>query len=125
MDENHAIQNIQEAEISNLVEKTRLCRDPRPTRIKYNIRNKFLGHAFKNNLIKNEYRIKSKCETTENPQANSTLEIFHQVTANLVHTFDLQNIYLDKYGSSELIFSVRCMYHSTLRARWCVDMILY
>ena len=35
--------------------------------------------------------IKSKCVPTENPQANSKLEIIHQVIANLARTFDLKN----------------------------------
>ena len=32
----------------------------------------------------------------ENPQANSILEIIHQVISNFVRTFDLQNNYLDE-----------------------------
>ena len=36
----------------------------------YDRGNEFLGHAFKNDLIKNEYGIKAKCETTANPQVN-------------------------------------------------------
>ena len=53
-------------------------------------------HAFKNDLIKNEYVIKAKCVVTENPQENSILEIIHQVVLNLVYTFDLQKKCLDK-----------------------------
>ena len=37
--------------IENLVEKTWLCRYPRPTIITYYRGNEFLGHAFKNYLI--------------------------------------------------------------------------
>ena len=40
--------------------------------------------------------IKAKCATTENPQANPMLETVHQVKANFLRTFDLQNNYLDK-----------------------------
>ena len=40
------------ATISNLVEKTCLCRYHLPIIITYNQGNEFLGHRFKNNLIK-------------------------------------------------------------------------
>ena len=59
--------------IENLVEKTWLCRYLFPTTIIYNQGNQLLGHAFKNDLIKIEYRIKAKCETMANPKANSIL----------------------------------------------------
>ena len=50
-----------------------------------------------------------------NPQVNSILEIIHQVISNLVHTFDSQNIYLDKYDPwagtiTETDFTVRYKY---------------
>ena len=47
------------ATISNLVEKTWLCRYPRPTIIMHDRVNEFLGHTFKNDLIENDYGIKS------------------------------------------------------------------
>ena len=78
--------NNQADTISNLVEQTWLCRYPCPTIITYDHVNEFLGHTFKNDLIKNEYGIKSKCVTTANPQVNSILESIHQVIANLVRT---------------------------------------
>ena len=84
--------------IENLVEKTWLCRYPRPTIITYDCGNKFLGHAFKNDVTENEYRIKAKCATTANAKAISTLEIIHQITANLIRVFDLQNNYLNEDG---------------------------
>ena len=40
--------------------------------------------------------IQAKCETTENPQTNSILEIINQVVANFVNMFDFQNKYLEK-----------------------------
>ena len=43
----------QAATIENLVEKTWLCRYPHPKTIMYDRGNEFLGHAFKNDLIKN------------------------------------------------------------------------
>ena len=60
----------QASTISNLGDKIMLCRYPRPTIIKYGRGNEFLSHTFKIDLLKNEYRIKSKCETMENPQDN-------------------------------------------------------
>ena len=39
--------------IENLVQKIWLCRYPIPTIITYGRGNEFLGHAFKNDLIKN------------------------------------------------------------------------
>ena len=62
----------------------------------YDRGNEFPGHAFKNDLIKNEFGIKAKFATTENSQANSVLEQIHQFIANLVRTYDLKNIYLDE-----------------------------
>ena len=86
----------QASTIENLVEQTRLCKYPRLTIITYYRGNEFLGHAFKNDLIETECGIKSKCATTENPQENSILERIHQVIANCVRKFDLQNNYLEK-----------------------------
>ena len=54
------------ATIENLVDQTWLCRHPRPTIITYYCGNEFPGYTLKNNLIKTEYRIKSKCATMEN-----------------------------------------------------------
>ena len=54
----------QAATIAILVEQTWLCRYSRPTIIKYDHGNEFLGQVFKNDLIEKEYGIKAKCETT-------------------------------------------------------------
>ena len=56
----------------------------------YDRRNEFLCCEFKNDLIKNEYGIKSRCATTGNPQANSLLERVFQMVENLVRIFGLQ-----------------------------------
>ena len=79
-----------------------------------------------NYLIKNEYGTKSKCKATENTQENSILEIIHQVIANLIRTFDLQNNYLNKdnpwLGIVEAMdFSVHIMHHKTSQIRRCLD----
>ena len=89
--------NNQSDTISNLVEKTWLCKYPIPTIISYDHGDEFLGHSFKNNLFK-KYGIKDRCETIANPQVNSILERVHEVIANLVRKFDLKNNYLDENG---------------------------
>ena len=94
---------------------------PCPTIIAYDQGNEFLGHALKNDLIEIEYGIKSKCATTENPQAKSILEIIIQFIANLVSKFDSQNNYIDKdYPWSSILsataFALQSMYHTTLQA---------
>ena len=66
--------------------------------------------------------IKAKCATTENPHANPMLEMVHQVKANLLRTFDLQNKYLDKEEPGPGIlaatyFSLHSMYHTTLHTK--------
>ena len=63
----------QAATISNMVEQTWLCKYPRPEIIMYYCGSEFMVHVFKNYLIENEYGIKAKCATTENPQANLVL----------------------------------------------------
>ena len=83
--------NKQADKITNLVDQTWLYRYPSSTIITYNWGNEFLDHAFKNDLIKNEYGIKAKCVPMENPQAKLILERIHQVISNLVRTYDLQN----------------------------------
>ena len=110
----------QAATIANLVAQTWLCRYPGPTIITYDWLNEFLGHAFKNDLIKNEYGIKAKCATTGNPQADSILERTQQFIANLLLTYDLSNNYLDEDDPwsgilSATDFGVQSMYHTTLK----------
>ena len=56
-----------------------------------------------------------------NPQANSILGSIHQVIANLVHTFDLQNYYLDEDDPWSGIltatdFTLHRMYHTRLQS---------
>ena len=81
----------------------------------------FLGHEWNNDQIEKEYGIKAKCATTENPQVNYILEIIHEVVANLVRTFDLQNNYLDEDDPwsgilAATAFTVQIIYHPTLQA---------
>ena len=55
------------ATIADLVEQSWLARYPRPSIITYDQGKEFLGHAFKNSLIRNTYGIKAKIATTANP----------------------------------------------------------
>ena len=80
-------------------------------------------------LIKNEYGIKYECATTKNPHVNSIFKRFHQATAKLVYTFDLQNIYLDKdnFFAGTIVatdFLVQCTNHSMLEDSCCLDVTL-
>ena len=63
----------QASRIAKLLEQAQLYIYPRPTIIMYDRRNELLFSAFKNDIIENEFRIKSKCATTENLQAKSVL----------------------------------------------------
>ena len=109
------------ATIADLVEQTWLARYPRPNIITYDRGNEFLGHAFKNSLIRDTYGIKAKKAMTANPQANAIIERTHQTLANLVRTFELEENYLDvdKPWNGILAaaaFAVRSTYHTTLQA---------
>ena len=87
----------------------------------YDHRNEFLVRAFKNDLIENKCEIKVRCENMVNPQDNSILGSNKQVIANLVHTFDLKNSYLDEdYPLSgilaDMAFAVHIKYYKMLQA---------
>ena len=69
--------NKQSATIADIVEQVWLSRYPRPSIVTYDQGNEFIGHAFKNNLMKNTYGIKTKVATTANPQANSIIKRTH------------------------------------------------
>ena len=57
----------------------------------------------------------------ENPQEDLILEIIHQFIANLVHTFDIKNNYLDEDDpwsgvTAATAFATQIMYDTTLQA---------
>ena len=89
---NNTIQKYKVIHNKKLVDQTGLYKYSSPAIITYGCGNEFIGHALKNNLTKNEYRIKAKCETTENAQENSISERTHQVIVNLVRMFDMKKI---------------------------------
>ena len=71
-------------------------------------------------MLKHEYGIKGKPITVRNPQANAIVERVHQVIANIIRTFELENNYLDEDDPWKGIlgataFAVRSTMHTTLR----------
>ena len=69
-------------------------------------------------MIENEYGIKTKPASPGKPQANSTVEIIHQVLGNLVHTYNLQETYVDDADPwmgilAAVAFAIRSTYHRT------------
>ena len=113
--------NKKASTIADLVEQMWLARYPPPSIITYDKGKEFLGHAFKNSLIHDTYGNKAKVATTANPQANAIIEQMHQTLANLVHTFEVEEKYLDvdKRWNGILAaaaFAVRITYHTTLQA---------
>ena len=102
----------------NLVETTWLVRYPGPVEITYDQGGEFLGREFKNSLIENEYGIKTKPASPGNPQANTIIERTHQVLGNLIHTYNLQETYVDDADLymgilAAAAFAVRSTYHGT------------
>ena len=80
--------------IANLVETMWLVQYPWPVEITYDRGGEFLGHEFKNNMIEQEYGIKTKPDSSRNPQANAIIERIHQVLGNLVRSFNLHDTYV-------------------------------
>ena len=71
-------------------------------------------------MLINDYGIKRKPISVRNPQANAIVERIHQVIANMIRTFDLENNYLEEDDPwrgilSATAFAVRSTYHTTLK----------
>jgi hypothetical protein len=67
------------------------------------------------------FDVKPKCTTVENPQANAPVERVYQVIQNMIRTNDLSNRifdYMDPWGEilSSIARAIRALYHSTLGA---------
>ena len=88
--------DIQAAIIDNLVEKQWLCRYLKTKMIKYDRGHKLLGRAFKNYLVKKQYRNKPKCASAENTKEKFILERIQKVIANLVYRDKSKNNCLGK-----------------------------
>ena len=103
----------QEYIISNLEKQTWLCTYLRPKIIIYVSENELLSHAFKNELTKNRYRIKSKCETIVNTQVNSIFKRNYQVIENFVCTFDMKNNYFKaRITPGEVSWQIRLLQYA-------------
>jgi len=105
--------------VANIVEQEWFSRYPWPTQITYDRGSEFIGTDFQD-MIKNDYGIKGKPITVRNPQANAIVERIHQVIANMIRTFELENNYLDEDDPwkgilSATAFAVRSTFHTTLR----------
>ena len=104
--------------IAILVETMWLVQYPWTVEITYDQGGEFLSHEFKIILIEQEYVIKSKPDSSGNPQAKDITEIIHQVLGNLLHFYDLQETYIDYYepwmgilAAADLLVGTR--YHQT------------
>ena len=109
--------------VANIVEQEWLSRYPWPTQVTFDRGSEFIGHEFKT-MIKNDYGIKGKPITVRNPQANAICERVHQVIANIIRTFELQDNYLDEDDPwkgilSATSFAIRSTYHTTLQKTPC------
>ena len=72
-------------------------------------------------MVEEDYGLKVKGSTTRNPQSNSILERIHQVIANMIRTYELENVYMDKQDPwsgiiAATCFAIRSTYHTTLQA---------
>jgi transposase InsO family protein len=105
--------------IANIVEQEWFSRYPWPTQITFDRGSEFMGQEFRN-MIKEDYGIKEKPITVRNPQANAIVERIHQVIANIIRTFELEDNYLDETDPwkgilSATAFAIRATYHTTLQ----------
>ena len=105
--------------ITNIAEQEWFSHYPWPTQVTFDRGGEFLGHDFQD-MLANDYGITRKPITTRNPQANAIVERIHQVIANIIRTFELQDNYLDEDNPwkgilSATAFAVRSTYHTTLQ----------
>ena len=69
-------------------------------------------------LIKNDYGIKKRPITARNPQVNAIIERVHQTIANIIRTFDLNNIEVEEANPwdgilAATVFAIRSTIHTT------------
>ena len=69
------------------MENTWLARYTLPMEIINDWESEFLGHKFKNNLIRHDYRIKYRSISPGNTKSNAILEITNHVLGNVVWTY--------------------------------------
>lgn len=101
--------------IANVVEQTWLTRYPWPTRVVLDRGTEFMAEF--STMIKDDYGIKLKPITAQNPQANTIVERVHQTVGNILRTFCLQKVEVDKDDPwsgilSATIFAIRSTVHN-------------
>ena len=116
----HQYVNKRDISVANIVEQEWLCRYPWPSQVITDRGSEFIGQEFKD-MIKRDYGVVKKVITTRNPQANAVVERIHQVLANMVRTFELEDKYLDaddpwKGILSAVAFAVRSTIHTTTQS---------
>ena len=114
------IPNKESITVAEQVDKYWFCRYPRPTKVIYDHGSEFIGPSFQE-LVKDVYQIKMKPITVKNPQANSVLERIHQVLANMLRTFELEEREVNEDDPwtgilNAVGWAVRSTYHTILRA---------
>ena len=105
--------------VANIVKQEWLARYPRHYLITLDQGSEFICQDFHDMCI-NDYRIKRKIISTQNPQVNAIVEHVHQMLGNLIRSFELQDIpYLDSDDLWSGIltaasFAMCSTYHTTL-----------
>ena len=113
------IPNKEPITIANKVEQAWLTRYPWPTKIIYDRGGEFLREFA--NMIENDYGITKAPTSRKNPQANGILERIHQTIANIIRTFEVQDMEIDENDPwsgilSATMFAIRATIHKTLQA---------
>ena len=72
-------------------------------------------------MVTNDYGIKQKPSSVRNSQSNAIIERIHQMISNILQSFDLTQIELDKDDLfsgilAAMMFATRATYHTTLQA---------
>ena len=106
------------ARISKLFDQAWLSRYPRPKEVIFDNGSEFKMHFM---ALLEDFDIKPKPTTVENPQGNSPVERIHQVVQNMIKTKELDKLvfdYIDPWAEvlSSVAWAVRSSYHSTLQA---------
>ena len=105
--------------VANIVKQEWLARYPRPYLITLDGGSEFIGQDFRDMCI-NDYGIKRKIISMQNPQANAIVEHAHQMLGNIIWSFELQdNLYIDMDDPWSGILAAAAvamcsMYHTTL-----------
>ena len=83
--------------IEKLINNTWLTKYPSTIETTYYQGYKLLVPQLQNALIRQQYGIVDKPETSGNKKYNSIIEIFHEVLGNLIWACNMQDNYMDYY----------------------------